>query len=408
MIRQRPPIRVTKPLIPFVAIAALLSVASCSGSSLGGDDDRGDDSTIHIGLLIPQSGAYKAAGPEIKDGFQLYLDAHGGKLGGKAVKITIADEGDGKQTAVNSGKKLIQQDKVDVVVGTSTVDSLLGLETMLSEAKIPFIGTGGRPSTLKDISRIWHVSWLSREPGAAIADYLRTTVNGPVYAIGPDYQGGYDQIGGFTDAYLAGGGKLANEDGKAAWTPWPTTTNFLPYLNKIAASGAKAVYTFYAGTAAVAFVQQYTQSGLASKIPLYGSGYLTDEAILEAEGTAADGIQTVLNYAADLDNDANRAFVTAYTKAHAGASPHLFHMTSWDAASLLDQAVAAASANGKKPTPEAINAAIGKVGQIDSPRGTWRWSSSHTPIQPWYLRKVSNDGKGRANVVVQTLTTLGS
>ncbi|MBN1174468.1 MAG: ABC transporter substrate-binding protein [Micromonosporaceae bacterium] len=388
-------------------LSVLLAVAGCSGSSLGTDHDR-RSGTIRIGLLIPQSGVYKVYGPEIKDGFQLYLDTHGGKLGGHPVTVTVADEGDGKQTAVNSGKRLIQSEHVDVLVGTTTVDSLLGLQSMLAEAKIPFVGTGGRASTLKDISRIWHTSWLSREPGAAIADYLRTTVNGPVYAIGPDYQGGWDQVGGFTEAFTSAGGKLANDGGKTAWTPWPGTTNYLPYINKIAASDAKAVYAFYAGAAATAFVQQYAQSGLGSRIPLYGYGMLTDESLLEAEGTAADGIQTVLDYASDLDNDANRAFAAAYAKAHSGASPHLFHVTGWDAALLLDQAIAAASTGGATPTPEAINTAIGKVGQIDSPRGTWRWSSQHTPIQPWYLRKVAQDGRGRANVVVQTLTTLGN
>ena len=159
-------------------LSVLLAVAGCSGSSLGTDHDR-RSGTIRIGLLIPQSGVYKVYGPEIKDGLQLYLDTHGGKLGGHPVTVTVADEGDGKQTAVNSGKRLIQSDHVDVLVGTTTVDSLLGLQSMLAEAKIPFVGTGGRASTLKDVSRIWHTSWLSREPGTSIADYLRTTVNGP-------------------------------------------------------------------------------------------------------------------------------------------------------------------------------------------------------------------------------------
>jgi branched-chain amino acid transport system substrate-binding protein len=390
--------------VAAVAAAMILAATggACSGSSLDGPQTH--SGPIRIGLMIPQSGPYQVSAPEIRDGFQLYLDLHGGQLGGKPVKVIIADEGDGKSTAANAGKKLIQQDQVDVVVGTTTVDSLLSIQAQLAEAKIPFVGTGGRPSTLRDVSHIWHTSWLSREPGQAIADYIRSHVDGPVYAIGPDYQGGADQVGGFTDAFTAGGGRLANPGGKTTWTPWPATTNFLPFLNQIAGSGAKAVYTFYAGAPAVAFVQQYAQSGLKDKVTLYASGFLTDDSILGAEGTAADGIQTVLNYASDLDNAANRAFVVAFGSAHAGATPHLIHVTSWDAAALLDQAIALA---GRTPTPEAINTAIGQVKQIDSPRGTWRWSTDHTPVQSWYLRQVRTDGRTRANVLIQPLTTLG-
>lgn len=404
---MRHPANTPPPWRPIMATASaavmLVTAAGCSGSSLGGNR-RNTADTIVVGLMVPQSGPYKVSGSEITDGFGLYLDTHGHKLGGHPVKVVVADEGDGRQAAANAGKKLIQSDRVDVIVGTTTVDSLLSIQPQLAEAKIPFIGTGGRPSTLKDLSRIWHTSWLSQEPGQAVADYVRTHVDGPVWAIGPDYQGGYDQLGGFVDAFTAGGGKLANPGGKPTWTPWPATANFLPYLNQISGSGAKAVYTFYAGQPAVAFVQQYAQAGLAGKIPLYASGFVTDDSILAAEGAAADGIQTVLNYAADIDTAANRGFVTAYSTAHAGATPHLIHVTSWDAAAVLDRAIAAAGAH---PTPEQINTAIGGVGQIDSPRGPWRWSTDHSPVQTYYLREVRADGRGRANVLVQALTTLG-
>jgi branched-chain amino acid transport system substrate-binding protein len=239
--------------------------------------------------------------------------------------------------------------------------------------------------------------------GQAIADYIRTTIKGTVYAIGPDYKGGWDQVGGFVDAFTAGGGKLANSDGKPTWTPFPTTTNFLPYLNAIQATDAKAVFAFYGGTNAVDFVKQYAQSGLQGKVPLYAAGFTTEGAILTAQGPAADGIYSSLNYAPDLDNPANRAFATAFQQKY-DTTADLYNVTAYDAALLLDQAIAAA---GPNPTSESINAAIGKLGAIPSPRGDWRFGTEHSPIQPWYLRQVRTDGRGRANVVVQTLTTLG-
>lgn len=384
-----------------LALSVLLT-GGCAGSSLNSDSTT-SDGTIHIGLMWPQSGVYKTVGDDFARGWQLYLDTHGGKLGGHEVKTTVVDEGDGKQAARDGIKKLIEQDQAMVVVGTISSDAVQAVQPATTEKHIPYVATGGRPDTLKDLTYTWHTSWQNRDAGQAIADYVRTTVNGPVYAIGPDYKGGWDQVGGFVDAFKAGGGKLANPDGKPVWTPFPTTTNFLPYLNAIASSDAKAVFCFYGGANAVDFIKQYAQAGLQGKLPLYAAGFTTEGAVLTAQGAAADGIYSSLNYAPDLDNPANRSFATAFQQKN-DSVPDLYNVTAYDAALLLDQAIAAA---GPNPTSESINAAIGKLGAIDSPRGQWRFGTEHSPIQPWYLRQVRADGRGRANVMVQTLTTLG-
>lgn len=399
MTRRRIPRRLTA----AVATAALLAASGCAGSSLNGDGKTSAGGPIHIGLMWPQSGVYKTVGDDFAHGWQVYLDTHGGKLGGHEIKTTVVDEADGKQAARTGIKKLVEQDRVDVVVGTISSDAVEAVYPTITEKKIPFVATGGRPTTLKDLTYVWHTSWQNGDAGKAIADYIRTNVKGPVYAIGPDYQGGWDQVGGFVTAYEAGGGKLANPDGKATFTPFPATTNFLPYLNAVQATDAKAMFAFYGGANAVDFVKQYGQSGLQNKVPLYAAGFATEGAVLKAQGAAADGVFSSLNYAPDLDNPANRTFATEFQKAY-NTIPDLYNVTAYDAALLLDQAIAAAGAN---PTSASINAAIGKLGAIPSPRGDWRFGTDHSPIQPWYLRQVRTDGRGRANVLVQPLTTLG-
>ncbi len=385
-----------------LAVGVLLT-GGCSGSSLDSQATAGDG-TIHIGLMWPQSGVYKTVGDDFARGWQLYLDMHGGKLGGHTVTTTVVDEADGKQAARDGIKKLVEADHCTVIVGTISSDAVQAVYPVITDKHIPYIATGGRPDNLTDLTYTWHTSWQNHDAGQAIADYIRTTVNGPVYAIGPDYKGGWDQVSGFVDAFKAAGGKLANPDGKTTYTPFPNTTNFLPYLNGIQTSGAKAVYAFYGGSNAVDFVKQYAQSGLPAKVPLYTAGFVTEGSVLAGEGAAADGIYSSLNYAPDLDNPANRTFATAFAQKY-DTVPDLYNVTTYDAALLLDQAIAAA---GAKPTSASINAAIGKLGAIPSPRGDWRFGTEHSPIQPWYLRQVRTDGRGRANVVVQTLTTLGT
>jgi len=389
--------------VTVVAAALLLAATGCAGSSLQ-NTPAAATGPVKVGLLVSLSGTYQAVGEDMKKGFDLYLSTHGTKLGGHPIDVSVADEGEGSGAVVPPVTKLVKQDKVQAVVGIVGGGSVAAAQPILTEGKVPLVGSNGRPTTMKDVSWVWHTSFLSTEPGIAMAQYVKNQVNGPVYAIGPDYQGGWDELTGFTEAFAKAGGKLANANGKTTYTPFPQTTNFAPYLEQIKASGAKAVYTFYAGGAAVAFVKQYKEFGLAGTIPLYAAGFLTEGGVLGAQGVAAMNIRNSLNYAADLDNPTNRAFAAAYQNAYK-TLPTTYAMATYDAAAVLDKAIATIKGD---VTGESINAALGGIGQIDSPRGAWQFSGGHTPVQRWYLREVRSDGRSLSNVVVQDLMTLGS
>jgi branched-chain amino acid transport system substrate-binding protein len=378
--------------------AAALATASCGRATASAAPG-----TVKIGLLAALSGTYAAVGKDMRDGFQLYLDTHDGRLGGHPVSLVIGDEGDGPATAVPAANKMVKQDRVVAMTGVVGGGSVAALLPLLGQAKIPLVSANGRPK-LKDVSREWHTSFLSDEPGAAIAQYVHDSVQGSVFAIGPDYQGGWDELRGFTDAFAKVGGQLANRSGKATFTPFPSTTNFMPYFAQIRASGAKAIYCFYAGSAAIDFVKQYAQSDVKD-LPLYAAGFLTEGGVLAAQGQSARGIYSVLNYSPDLDNAANRSFTAAWRARHDSA-PTTYAMAAYDAGAVLDRAIGAAGAN---PTPDAINTAISGIGEIDSPRGTWEFSrGTHAPVQKWYLRQVRPDGRALSNTVVESLLTLGA
>ena len=61
-------------------VASALLAAACGDSSLGGEEDNGGDTgPVKLGLLVPQSGVYKSLGDDMKRGFELYVEQHGGK-----------------------------------------------------------------------------------------------------------------------------------------------------------------------------------------------------------------------------------------------------------------------------------------------------------------------------------------
>ena len=140
-------------------------------------------------------------------------------------------------------------------------------------------------------------------------------------------------------------------------------------------------------------------------MPLYAAGFLTEGGVLNAQGEAARNIYSVLNYSPDLDNAENRAFVAAWKANHDG-SPTTYAMASYDAAAVLDKAIGAA---GRQPDPGARSTRpSAELGQIASPRGTWQFSTTtHSPVQKWYLRQVRQDGRALSNTVVGDLATVG-
>ncbi|MEY9911586.1 branched-chain amino acid transport system substrate-binding protein [Catenulispora sp. MAP12-49] len=403
------------------ASAALLlaaATAAASGCAFGGDyggglaygdpGERAASATpIPIGLLLDTSGTDGTAGTDARDGFQLYVSQHGGRLGGRPAGLTISNEGPTPSATATTMQTMLAHG-VQAVVGPIDYAGYESVAPLADAAHVPLVGVVARPD-LTDISYVWNVAFLSTEPGAAIAPFIYNHVKSPVFAIGGNYPGDWEQVRGFTDSYSALGGKLANTGGQATFTPATSfspsgeTTDFSPYLQAIKESGAKAVYCAFTGDEAVRFVQQYARSAVKD-IPLYAVGLVTDGPLLKLEGAAATDITSVLDYSPDVDTAANRTFVSAWAAGHDGQEPSVYALTGYDAAALLDQAIGQA---GPKAGAEAINAAIGALGRIDSPRGAWQLASTtHAPIQKWYLRRVQVDGTALANVEIEELATL--
>jgi branched-chain amino acid transport system substrate-binding protein len=264
------------------------------------------------------------------------------------------------------------------------------------------IGANASPPTLPGARYIWRTSFVHDEPGKALGKYVADRLGtGTCFVLAADHATGRDEVAGFLSTFVPAGGRIAGQPVYTPFAPRPVT-DFGPYLSAIRATEVRAVYCFYAGPTAATFVRQYAAAGI--RLPLFAPGLLTEgAALLAAQGAAAEGILTSLNYAPDLDNDANRRFAPEYEKAHR-APPTTYAMASYDAAFVLDKALSRLEG---APTAQRLNAAIAQVGQIDSPRGPWQFNTNHTPLQKWYLRRVALDGATLSNNTVSELATLG-
>ena len=383
-----------------------LAMAACGGGSLGGDDDGGGGDgggdgggggTIKVGLVIPQAGVYTPLGEDMQQGWDLWLEENDGMMGDYEVETVIADEGEGPDTGVPAIQRLLQEDQVDVVVGIVNSATALGAADQFAEAqKLLIVTNAGAGAITGEAASpyVWRTSFTNAQIAAAMGQHLGEEGVGPVYVMAPDYAAGQEVVAGFTEAYEEAGGTVAGQ----ALPPFGTTQDYQPFLSPIQASGAEATFVFFSGGEAVSFVQQYAEFGLKDTIPLYGSGFLTEGSVLDAQGEAAVGVQTTLHYSTEIDTEANNAFVEAYQAAY-DELPTVFGMTTYDTANVL----AAALEDAEGLSGDELSAALDGLGEIeDSPRGPWSFNGQ-TPEQSIYLREVTDEDGTLINSVVEDL-----
>src|SRR4029078_4388603 len=90
-----------------LAAAAVLTIAPAHAQN-----------KVKVGFMLPYTGTYTALGNAIENGFKLYVQEQGGKLGGREVQYFKVDDQSEPSKATDNVNKLIKRDNVDVLVGT--------------------------------------------------------------------------------------------------------------------------------------------------------------------------------------------------------------------------------------------------------------------------------------------------
>jgi branched-chain amino acid transport system substrate-binding protein len=372
---------------------ARVLVAACLIVVAGG---AAAQNKVKVGFMLPYTGTYAALGTAIENGFRLYVQEQGGKLGGRELEYFKVDDESEPSKAVDNINKLIKRDNVDVVVGTVHSGVVMAMAKVAKDTNTLLVipNAGARAVTGPMCApNIFRSSFSNWQPGYAMGKVAGDRGAKKVVTITWKYAAGDESVQGFKDGLKASGGEVV----KDLTLPFPNV-EFQALLTEIAATKPDAVYAFFAGGGAVKFVKDYAAAGLNKTIPLYGPGFLTD-GTLEAQGESAQGLLTTLHYADGLDNPKDKAFRTAYNKAYK-TEPDVYAVQGYDSAQLLGAGLAAV--NGDVSKRDALVAAMEKA-RIDSPRGAFTLSKAHDPIQDMYLRKVVGTQNKFESVAVKAL-----
>ena len=350
---------------------------------------RAQSSKVRVGMMLPATGTFAPLGDSVIKGFKLALEESGGKFAGRELEFFHVDDESNPAKAPEYTNRLIQRDKVDVLVGTVHSGVALGISKIVRQTGTLWLNPVATTDELTgvlcapNVFRTSFTSWQTLSPlGKVLIDHNHKKV----VHITWNYVVGQQNFADFKEGFEKVGGQLVKE----LWVPFPQV-EFQALLTEIASIKPDAVVAWFAGAGAAKFLKDYAAAGLKGKIPLYGQGYLT-EGVLHSLDGEAEGVISTFPYGDGLTIPRDKDFRLAYQKKY-NAVPDTVAVTGYDTAQLLKIGLEAVSGDvgNKAGMIKGMEAA-----KIDSPRGPWVMSKAHNPIQDIYLRKVV----GRENKVV--------
>jgi branched-chain amino acid transport system substrate-binding protein len=357
---------------------ALLS--TCLALGFGAAAPAGAEE-LRIGFISPVTGLYAQIGKDMVDGFQLYLEQHGGKLGGADVKLIVEDDQGKPDTGVTKAKKLILQDKVQLFIGGLLASTGYALAPVSTAEKTIYLSSVSSADDLtqRQLSKypyFLRTSWSSSLPNHPLGQWACDQGYKKVITVAADYAFGYESVGGFQKAFEDCGGKVIQK----VWPPLGSK-DFGPYIPTFKAD-ADAIFTVMVGPMALQFPKQLRSAGV--KKPIIGSGVSYDEFVLPFMGDEVIGDVSSLHYSAAIDTPANQAFVKAY-RAKYGKVPGYYSENNYTTAMWIDEAMK--KAGGKWPGPEQFIKIMQGI-KLDAPRGPVSMDDMRNPVENVYIKKV--------------------
>ncbi|HEX2333912.1 MAG TPA: ABC transporter substrate-binding protein [Burkholderiales bacterium] len=351
---------------------------------------------VKIGLLATLEGPFAAGGADGMRGAELAIKQRNGVVAGRKIELIKASSDAKPDVAVNATRKLVEQDKVDIMVGPlSGGEGIAVKEYSKTQPGITFINgsSGAQATTLVNPSPNFFrfntegAQWMVGLGKAALdKGYKRVMV------IAEDYAFPYSQVQGFMSEYCRLGGKVPVK----AWVP----LGGKDYSSVIARipKDVDALVVVLGGADAVNFLNQYEAAG--GDKPLVGGSITVSQDILNYKGKRRDSLVGTIAGAPIADSyDAPefKQFVADYQKNYpvsSGAypSPSLFALVYYiNMKAALDglEAVKGDLSDGQKKYREALQKMT-----LKTPVGDVKLDANRQAIGTTFITEVVKDKQG--------------
>ena len=375
VVHMSPPMNSNAPLqkrflFRFLAHAAASSVLALASVVAVAAD-------LKIGLSVSLSGPNASLGVPFAKGMQAAI-AHQPEIAGRKVQLFVLDNASDATAAARNARKFVDEEKVDVLMGTSGVPASIAMAQVGRESKTPMIGTS--PLLLKPAEAEWTVTVAQPTQLMVDAVVARMRRDG-VKTVG--YIGNSDAWGDLVyDALMKGtqaAGIKVLTDERYARADASVTGQVL----RIISARPDAVMTGGAGTPGALPYLALAQRGF--KGPIYGQHGLINSDFVRVAGTAAQGSQMPTGpiiVAEQLPDDhptkrLGLAFRRVFQKVHSEPTTDAFSAYSFDAYQVFADAAARALTKSEAGTPafrEALRDAIFSTREVVGVHGVYNFN----------------------------------
>jgi branched-chain amino acid transport system substrate-binding protein len=263
-----------------IALTAVLAAVGAAGTADA-------QSAVKIGLLATLEGPFAAGGQDGMRGAELAVKQRGGMVAGKKIEIIKASSDAKPDVAVNATRKLVEQDKVDIMVGPLSGSEGIAVKNYSkSQPNITFINgsSGAQATTLVDPSpNFFRFNTEGAQWMVGLGEYaFKTKGYKKMALIAEDYAFPYSQVQGFMTEYCKAGGRVTHK----AWVP----LGGKDYSSVIAGlpQDVDALLVVLGGADAVNFLTQYEQAG--GNKPMVGGSITVDQTVLNFKGKRRESL----------------------------------------------------------------------------------------------------------------------
>lgn len=266
-------------LAGMVATAAIVASSAITGAYA--------QETIKIGVTQPLTGAFAASGNYVAQGARIAEDEinKAGGVMGKKIQLIVEDNKSNPTETVSTVEKLIQKDKVPLLIGAWSSTLTLAAMPKLEEYKVPMIvetsssgkiTTSGNPYIFRisPTSAMEAVAFqpLIKKMNIKKADFLYTNND---FGIGSGAE--------FSKMLKANGVQVGVME-----TMDPKATDFSAQLAKIKASGGDTLFVTTAVEQLTIILKQAKEQQLKVRVISCGGSNSPDQ-LIEQAGDAANG-----------------------------------------------------------------------------------------------------------------------
>src|SRR5579872_1520071 len=339
-------------------------------------------------------------------GYDLAIEERGSKAGGKEIETIVGSTDASPDSAVRAAKKLVEQDKVDVLLSPlSGAEGIAIRDYSKTQPQITVINSssGAVETTYGDPSAgvtpsptFYRFNLDGAQWHAGLGNYIYNTKHyKKIATIAEDYAFTYTQVMGLVVEYCEAGGQIS----KRIWVPLGTK-DFASYIPQLLSEDVDAINLGFDGADALNFLNQYQQAGGNAK--LVGGSIMVDQTVLSSKGKAKEALIGTPAASGMADNDPSpkwQAFVKAYRAMpkegyfkNPFGSPSLLAISYYNSADAtfkaLDQ-VKGELSDGNKKFRAALQAMV-----LDAPNGKITLDENRQAIGTNFITEVVKDEKG--------------